>query len=88
VRPPPYLGYLIFLIFVHLSINYYCNIGKSNSLAAFESSNGPSVQSNAQLNSPKSATSNNSPCEELSGFACPNDFKQSGKQDYLCLFVV
>jgi hypothetical protein len=88
VRPPPYLGYLIFFIFVHFSINYYCIIGKSNSLAAFESNNGPSVQSNAQLNSPKSATSNTSPCEEFSGFACPNDFKQSGKQDYLCLFVV
>ncbi|XP_062155569.1 serine/threonine-protein kinase TIO isoform X4 [Alnus glutinosa] len=54
--------------------------GKSNSLAAFESNNGPSVQSNAQLTSPKSATSNPSPCEEFSGFACPNDFKQSGCQ--------
>lgn len=74
--------------FLYTSINYYCILGKSNLLAGFESNNGQSVQSNAQLNSPKSATNNPSPCEEFSGFACPNDFKQSGKQNYLCLFVV
>lgn len=54
--------------------------GKSNSPAAFESNNGPSLQSDAKLNSPNSTTCNASPREEFSGFASPNDVKQSGCQ--------
>lgn len=49
---------------------------KSNSLAAFESSNGPSLQNDA----PNSATCDVSPREEFLGFASPNDVKQSGCQ--------
>ncbi|KAK9990363.1 hypothetical protein SO802_025348 [Lithocarpus litseifolius] len=51
--------------------------GKSNSPATFESNNGPSLKSDAHLNSPNSATCNPSPREELSRFASPNDAKQS-----------
>ncbi|XP_050291316.1 serine/threonine-protein kinase TIO isoform X3 [Quercus robur] len=54
--------------------------GKSNSPATFESNNGPSLKSDAHLNSPNSATCNPSPREELSRFASPNDAKQSGCQ--------
>ncbi|GMY38287.1 serine/threonine-protein kinase TIO [Fagus crenata] len=54
--------------------------GKSNSPAAFESNNGPSLQSDAKLNSSNSTTCNASPREEFSGFASPNDVKQSGCQ--------
>uniref|UniRef100_A0A2N9H2M7 non-specific serine/threonine protein kinase n=1 Tax=Fagus sylvatica TaxID=28930 RepID=A0A2N9H2M7_FAGSY len=53
--------------------------GKSNSPAAFESNNGPSLQSDAKLNSPNSTTCNASPREEFSGFASPNDVKQSAE---------
>ncbi|XP_075652832.1 serine/threonine-protein kinase TIO [Castanea sativa] len=54
--------------------------GKSNLPATFESNNGPSLKSDAHLNSPNSATCNPSPREELSRFASPNDAKQSGCQ--------
>lgn len=57
-------------------------IGKSNSLAAFESSNGPSLQNDA----PNSATCDVSPREEFLGFASPNDVKQSGEKNYNSLF--
>ena len=75
-------------LFVYFRINYYCIIGKSNSSATFESNNGPSLKSDAHLNSPNSATCNPSPREELSRFASPNDAKQSGKPNYLCSVLV
>lgn len=82
VRPPLHLWFLKILFFVYLSIDYYNIIGKNNSAAAFESDNGPNLQSDAQLSSPNTVTCNPSPHEEFSGFPSPNDVKQSGKQNY------
>ncbi|KAG6668932.1 serine/threonine-protein kinase TIO [Carya illinoinensis] len=62
------------------SLNVSTPGSKNNSAAAFESDNGPNLDSDVQLSSPNSVTCNPSPHEEFSGFPSPNDVKQSGCQ--------